>query len=82
MQNVPNPFRDNTKIGFFLPVADRVRMELYDARGNLRVRLTDRHYEPGEHVVVLEGGGLEAGLYLYRMTATGFSAVKRLLLVK
>ena len=82
LQNVPNPFRENTRIEFFLPLPDRVRIELFDVRGNFRVQLTDQHYSQGQHLLVLDGSTLEAGLYFYRMTTTGFSAVKRMLLVK
>lgn len=82
LQNAPNPFSGRTRIGFFLPSADRVRIDLFDARGNHRGLLTDRDFAAGEHAIVLEGDNLEAGLYFYRMTTSDFSAVKRLLLVK
>jgi hypothetical protein len=81
-QNAPNPFREQTRIGFFLPYPDQVRMDIFDARGNLRLVLTDRQYPEGDHAIMLDGTGLEPGLYLCRMTTGNFSGVARLLRVK
>ncbi len=85
--NYPNPFNPETTIGYQLPAAAQVRLEIYDALGQ-RVRTLVQQVEPaGYHTAVWDGrddGGhtLAGGVYLYRLQADEFSQVRKLLLMK
>jgi len=72
-QNHPNPFNPSTTIGYYLPAAVPVTLDIYDSSGKLVARLLDRDRQPrGTHSV--EWRGLDAqgrlvssGVYFYRL---------------
>ncbi len=84
--NRPNPFGGGTTIRFDVPIATRVKLEVFDAQGR-RVRvLADGAYAPGEHTLAWDGtdaGGarVRPGVYLYRMSAGSFREQRRMVLL-
>jgi len=78
-QNQPNPFSENTTIGFYLPEAQKATLRVIDATGRERYTHT-AFYAAGLHTVVLgkerlgDGGGV---LYLRLETETE-RAVRRM----
>jgi hypothetical protein len=77
LQSQPNPFAEQATIRFALPVASRVKLEVFDVLGRKVRTLADRSYEAGEHEVAWDrrtarGALASPGLYFYRMTAGGF----------
>ncbi|MBI2502371.1 MAG: choice-of-anchor D domain-containing protein [Candidatus Latescibacteria bacterium] len=86
-QNYPNPFNAQTTIPYELPQAGPVRLEVYDLLGQ-RVRLlVDQTQEAGSHQAIWDGRDgqgqtMASGIYLYRVEAGPFSAVRRLAVVK
>lgn len=87
MQNFPNPFNPRTKIGFSLPKATRIRLEIYNSLGQLVKILVDKNMEAGIHSVFWDGedeNGLpsSSGIYVSRLTAGNFIAKKKMLLIK
>jgi hypothetical protein len=72
-QNHPNPFNPTTTIGYYLPAASEVTLDVYDSAGHLVSRLVDGvTQERGTHSV--EWGGLDAagrrvssGVYFSRL---------------
>ncbi len=85
--NYPNPFNPTTTIPFQLQEAGHVRLEVFSSIG-ARVRvLADADMEAGRYSSVWNGRddagrSLESGTYLYRLSVGGFSAVKRMALLK
>jgi hypothetical protein len=85
-QNLPNPFAATTTIGFALPVASRVRLEVYDLLGRKVRTLANASYPPGEHQVLWNrrtaSGALAApGLYFYRMDAGQYREKRRMVIL-
>jgi hypothetical protein len=84
--NVPNPFRRTTTIRLDLATPAPVKIEVFDLQGR-RVRLLeDRFYPAGQHDVAWDGRDasgtwVAAGIYLYRVKAGAFEAVKRMVLL-
>jgi hypothetical protein len=80
----PNPFNLTTVLSFQLPVAGRVKLDIFDINGRrVGVGLTPtRQYPPGTHHILFDGSGLPAGIYLARLTAEDFSQVRKLVLMK
>ena len=74
-QNYPNPFLENTHIGFHIPqqlAGENIQLEIYDLRGRLIATLLDRTLGPGHHEVLWTGADLNGrrvapGLYIYRL---------------
>ncbi len=67
-QNYPNPFNSSTVISFSLPESSQIRITVYDLLGSLVATLTNAFYLPGRHQIIFDGGGLESGIYIYRLT--------------
>ncbi len=87
--NRPNPFNPSTSITFKVPEGTQaeVNLEVFDLRGR-RVRTLARGaHAPGSWTVVWDGAGadgrkLPSGVYFCRMSAPGFSAVRKMVLLK
>ena len=67
LPNVPNPFVDITKLGFFTPFDDRIQLEVYNILGEL-MHEEMQGSPPGEHYFKFNGSGLLPGTYFYRVT--------------
>ena len=79
----PNPFNPRTTIRYDLPVAGRVRLDLYDLRGHLVRRLADGVRPAGAHAVLLDADGLASGIYLLRLQGPdGAVATQRVTLAR
>jgi hypothetical protein len=88
-QNYPNPFNPSTTIAYSVPEGggSEFRLEVFDIRGRLVRVLASGVHEPGSYRVQWEGtdeSGREvpSGIYFSRMRAQGFSAVRKMVLVK
>lgn len=80
----PNPFRNEVAIGFDLPVAAPIRIEIHDLQGRLVSVIANAAYPAGRHEVRWDRrgrtGSLAApGVYLYSMTAGEFRAWRRMI---
>jgi hypothetical protein len=85
-QNYPNPFNAVTVIRYSLPVESHVTLKVYTMLGQVVATLADGLQGAGYHAVRLDAGSmrtlqLSSGVYLYRITAKGFSGTKKLVLV-
>jgi hypothetical protein len=73
-QNHPNPFAGSTTIGFQLPAASKVTVEIFDLSGRrLRVLAAGEH-RAGVHALTWDGrdaagARVRPGVYLYRVAA-------------
>ncbi len=77
-QNRPNPFRDETTIGFNLPSASQVRLVVSDLSGKTVWELNG-YYEAGKHDVEFQAERqLAAGVLLYRIEALGHTATGKM----
>ncbi len=66
MANYPNPFRAQTTIGYALPRASRVLLEIYDPSGRL-VKSFAAEQTAGPHAFVWEAEDAPAGTYFCRL---------------
>jgi predicted nucleotidyltransferase len=85
--NTPNPFNPATAISYDLPVYVRVRLEIFDAKGQRVRTLVDERQSAGSHDVSWDGADdrgrkVGSGVYLYRLTAGSFDKTRRMTLVK
>ncbi|NIT54678.1 MAG: M28 family peptidase [Aliifodinibius sp.] len=81
-QNYPNPFNPNTVIRYGLPHAAKVRLEVYNLVGQHVAILVDEQKPAGYHEVRFDGRELSSGMYFYRIQTAGFSATKKMLMMK
>jgi len=81
-QNYPNPFNPSTTIEFDLPQPSGVRLIVYDVLGKEVVRLVDDARSAGHYALRLDASLMPSGIYFYRLSAGGFSHVRKLVVLK
>ncbi|UCE19883.1 MAG: VCBS repeat-containing protein [Gemmatimonadota bacterium] len=81
-QNYPNPFNPVTTIGYTLPEAARVKVEIYNTLGQVVDVLFDGELAAGFHAVRWDGSGASSGIYFYRIETGPFSACRCMVLLK
>jgi hypothetical protein len=82
LQNHPNPFNSETTVPFRLRDAGRVTLKVVDALGNEIAVLADGRYAAGNHSVRFNASSLPSGVYIIRMKADGFTASRKVALMK
>lgn len=80
--NFPNPFNPSTKIVYTLPQPCRVVIELFDILGNSAGVILNGDLEAGSHSTVISSEGLSSGVYLYKLSAAGFTQTKKMVVMK
>lgn len=81
-QNYPNPFNPTTTIRFGLPSASHVTAKLFNVLGQEVAALFDGRLNAGEYELQLDAAKLSAGVYIYRIQAGDYAAMKRMVLLK
>lgn len=81
-QNYPNPFNPMTTINFTVPSTVKVVLRVYDAIGREVSTLADGFREQGSYKEYFDGSRLSSGVYYYKLTAGGYTEVKKMMLVK
>jgi hypothetical protein len=81
-QNYPNPFNPSTTIEFTLPVQSDVSVTIYDALGNELEVLFSGSKSAGTHSLNWNASNYASGIYFYRLNASEFNQVKKMLLLK
>jgi hypothetical protein len=83
----PNPFNPVTTIQFSLPEESQVRLSVYDITGREVAVLEEGFFRAGTYTTMwraldANGNRVSSGLYLYRMTAGGYTATGKVLFLK
>jgi len=86
-QNYPNPFNPNTNISFSMEVANKVEINIYNAKGQKVRNLVDGFFSDGEHIVSWNGKTDEqkmapSGIYFYSMSNNGIYRHRKMILMK
>ena len=81
-QNYPNPFNPETVVSGQWPVASDVRLAVYDLLGREVAVLADGRYAAGKYAFRFDGSRIASGIYIYRLTAGPYSAVRRMTLLR
>jgi photosystem II stability/assembly factor-like uncharacterized protein len=82
-QNYPNPFNPVTAIRYEIPARGAyVSLKLYDVLGREIATLVNGMKQPGVYQEKWDGTRFPSGVYLYRLTAGTFSAVKKMILLR
>ncbi len=81
-QNFPNPFNPVTNIKFSLPVASRVKIDIFNILGEKVKSLIEQDIEAGLHAVIFNAENLTSGTYIYRLQTESFTQIKKMLLLK
>jgi hypothetical protein len=85
--NYPNPFNPETKIGYFIPRACPVKLEVFNILGQRVRTLVDEVQTAGKKEVIWDGrdenrNEVASGVYFYKLEAKNFSQTKKMVLMK
>jgi hypothetical protein len=81
-QNMPNPFSDETLIGFTLPKATKGTLTVSDVKGAVVYRV-EGNYAKGNNQVILKKEQLGAsGVLYYTLETTEFTATKKMVILE
>ena len=80
-QNVPNPFSDQTVIGFELPEKMQATVSIYDVAGKV-LRIIEVDGAKGYNEIEVKRIDLKAaGVLYYQLDTEDFTATKRMILI-
>ncbi|MFC1555861.1 T9SS type A sorting domain-containing protein [candidate division KSB1 bacterium] len=86
-QNYPNPFNPETLISYQLPEAASVQLAIFNILGQEVRTLINAYETSGFKQIVWDsrdnsGNTVTPGVYIYKLQAGGFTAVKKMILLK
>jgi len=83
LQNYPNPFNSFTRFDYNLPQAGRVKITVYNVRGQKVAVLLDQFQEAGLYRGLMwQAGGLSSGVYIVVLSANGRQTGRKMVYVK
>jgi hypothetical protein len=85
--NYPNPFNPSTTIMFNVPSDGKVNLSIYNIKGQLVKTLIDEPLKAGPNTIVWNGldnnnNQTASGVYFYKMSTSGRTEVKKMVLMK
>ena len=80
--NYPNPFNPTTRIDYSLPFDSKVSLQIFDVLGREVVTLVNDNQKAGYYTIDFNASNLASGIYYYRMIASDFIAIKKMVLLK
>jgi hypothetical protein len=86
-QNFPNPFNPKTTISFSIPKHNRVKISVYNIKGEKIKTLANKEFESGIQKIIWNGKdendkSVSSGIYFYKMETDNFSLIKKCILSK
>lgn len=85
--NYPNPFNPETTISYSVKEPGRVKLEIYNIKGQKVRTLVDSDHVSGHYKQVFNardnrGRRISSGVYLIRMTAPGYHKISKMILMQ
>ena len=85
--NYPNPFNPTTTISYDLNNNSKVKLEIFNIKGQKVLTLEDGEKTAGHHNIVWngkdsEGSSVSSGVYFYKLDTEDYSSVKKMILMK
>jgi hypothetical protein len=86
-QNYPNPFNPETSISFQVPKTSHIKIDVFNLLGQHIRTLIDEEKAPGSYQIMWnglddQGKPVSSGVYLCKMQAGDFTAMKKMVLVR
>jgi hypothetical protein len=81
-QSYPNPAGTSAKVKYALPEDTKVTIKLYNIAGQVVKVLVNEDASAGTYVKEVSADGLANGVYLYKMEAGDYNAVKKMVVTR
>ena len=86
-RNYPNPFNPTTTIAFSIPDAGRVRLAVYNIKGQKVKDLINSDLPRGNHKLIWDGKddanrNVGSGIYFLRLESGGKTSIRKAMLLK
>ena len=81
-QNYPNPFNPTTTIGWAMPSAGAFDLVIYNIKGQVVDNFSGVAESAGHFSYEFDASDLASGVYLYKLTASDFTSVKKMVFLK
>ena len=81
-QNYPNPFNPTTAIGYQLSANSFTTLKVYDAIGREVATLVNEVKDAGYYSAQFDGAKLSSGIYFAKLTSSGKTQIRKLVLMK
>jgi len=83
----PNPFNPSTTIKYTIPTYEKMKLSIYNIKGQLIKTLIDETQIAGEHSIIWNGRNesnqsVSSGIYFYKMETKNISEIKKCVLLK
>ena len=81
-QNTPNPFNEQTSIGFNLPESANVQLKIFDMNGKM-IRSIQNYFTKGEHFIQLRNSEIgSSGVYYYQLESGKYTAARKMIIIE
>jgi len=85
--NYPNPFNPSTTIVFSIPETEKVRVSIYNIKGQKIKDLLNTEMKRGNHRLVWDGKDsnncyVGSGIYLIKLESGGKTSIRKAMLMK
>jgi len=83
----PNPFNPNTNLRYFMQSAGKVRIDVFNLKGQIIRSFNATHDSPGFYQLAWDGKDsqgqlVSSGIYMYRMTSGKYCCTRKMILSK
>ncbi|MCW8848980.1 MAG: T9SS type A sorting domain-containing protein [Melioribacteraceae bacterium] len=82
LTNYPNPFNPETNIAYTIPLASKVKLEVFNNLGQIVKILVDKKQNSGNYQVSFKSTNTPSGIYFCRLTTEWSSLTKKMVLLK
>jgi hypothetical protein len=81
-QNQPNPFKEETSIGFYLPNSGDATLTIFDMTGKV-LKVVEGNYHKGNHDIHIRAQDLGgSGVLYYQMETNKFTSTKKMIIIQ
>ena len=77
-QNKPNPFKNETVIGFALPSASKAKITILDMQGKI-VKTIESNYASGYNEAIIDMTNLSRGVFYYRLETSFGTKIQKMM---
>ncbi|MCF8371497.1 MAG: choice-of-anchor D domain-containing protein [Bacteroidales bacterium] len=81
-QNIPNPFKEETEFGFYLPVETEVELAIYNLLGKKVEVVFTGNLNKGNHRILYKPDLLRSGTYYYSLQTCEFFDTKKMVIIR